>query len=165
MTEFTEKLLEVAAKEVGVMEQPLGSNRGPRVDEYLRSVGLDPTKGSWPWCAAFCYWCFRTALSDIYVPLDPKIEIPPRTAGVIDHWSKTRGYKYGPNTNPIPVGAFFLIDEGHGLGHMGIVEVVNKDVLTTIEGNTNEDGSRNGVGVFRRKRRLTEINKGFISYE
>lgn len=164
MTEFTKKLLEVAAKEVGVMEQPLGSNRGPRVDEYLRSVGLDPTKGSWPWCAAFCYWCFRTAIADIEIPMPTSF--PPRTAGVIDHWNKTNGYKFGAKSNyTANPGDIFLMDEGHGLGHMGIIEVVNKDVLTTIEGNTNEDGSRNGVGVYRRKRKLTEINKGFISYE
>ena len=50
-----------AAGEIGVMEQPLGSNRGPRVDQYLSSVGLDPTSGHYAWCAAFVYWCFDLA--------------------------------------------------------------------------------------------------------
>lgn len=144
------------------MEVPLGSNRGPRVDEYLRSVGLDPSKGSWPWCAAFTYWCFREAISDIMVPLPTRI--PPKTAGVIDHWNKAP-IRIVSSSAPAP-GAFFFIDEGHGLGHMGIVEAVETSIhLITIEGNTNEDGSRNGVGVFRRKRNVKEINKGYILYE
>jgi hypothetical protein len=35
----------------------------------------------------------------------------------------------------------------------------------TIEGNTNEGGGREGIGVFRRNRRKVRgINKGFIDY-
>ena len=37
--------------------------------------------------------------------------------------------------------------------------------LTTIEGNTNDGGSREGVGVFRRsERKIASINKGFLDY-
>jgi hypothetical protein len=36
--------------------------------------------------------------------------------------------------------------------HTGLVIEVKGDVFVTIEGNTNEDGSRNGVGVFKRNR-------------
>ncbi|MGH7391749.1 MAG: peptidoglycan-binding domain-containing protein, partial [Candidatus Rokuibacteriota bacterium] len=55
------KAIGIAAAEVGVLEQPPGSNRGPRVDQYLRAVGLDPAGGSFAWCAAFVYWCFDQA--------------------------------------------------------------------------------------------------------
>src|SRR5215469_2866083 len=41
-------VLEVASTQVGVMEEPIGSNRGPKVDEYLRSVGINPAAGSFP---------------------------------------------------------------------------------------------------------------------
>jgi hypothetical protein len=34
--------LNVAMSQVGVMEEPPGSNRGPQVDQYLKAVGLDP---------------------------------------------------------------------------------------------------------------------------
>jgi hypothetical protein len=57
--------LKFAAGEIGVMEDPLGSNRGPRVDQYLRSVGVDPTTGSYPWCAAFVYFCFQQGASQL----------------------------------------------------------------------------------------------------
>lgn len=39
-TGLAERALAVAAAEVGVKEDPPGSNRGPRVAEYLASVGL-----------------------------------------------------------------------------------------------------------------------------
>ncbi len=54
--------LEIGLQELadGVKEEPLGSNTGPRIREYLagcqrdgRSVGI--TAG--PWCAAFACWC------------------------------------------------------------------------------------------------------------
>ena len=44
-------------------------------------------------------------------------------------------------------------------------EQVDGVQLTTIEGNTNEGGSREGVGVFRRTaRRISAINRGYLSY-
>jgi hypothetical protein len=53
--------LQHAADEIGVLEAPPGSNRGPRVDTYLRPVGLEPGAGSFAWCAAFVYFCFNEA--------------------------------------------------------------------------------------------------------
>jgi hypothetical protein len=54
---------------------------------------------------------------------------------------------------------------GRGLGHSGIVVEVANGFLLTIEGNTNDGGSRNGISVFKRKaRKINEINKGFIDY-
>lgn len=35
-------VIEFANTQIGVLESPLGSNRGKQVDEYLRAVGLDP---------------------------------------------------------------------------------------------------------------------------
>lgn len=80
---LVERTLGIAAAEVGVMEVPPGSNRGPRVDEYLESVGLDPSEDSYPWCAAFVYWSFQKAAAQLGSE-NPCI----RTAGVIDRWNK-----------------------------------------------------------------------------
>lgn len=160
--------LEVAAKEIGTLESPLGSNRGPRVDQYLRTVGIDPTTGSFPWCAAFLYFCFQTAADSLKIP-NPVI----KTAGVLDHWNRA-GQKGIPRISNIDVvatpslvqpGLIFVITTGNGNGHTGIVEKVDGVQLTTIEGNTNLNGSREGIGVFRHTmRRISQINKGFIDY-
>lgn len=164
------RVLRVAAAEaeMRVMEQPLGSNRGPRVDEYLRAVGLNPSGGSFAWCVAFIYFCFDQAAKQLGRS-NPMI----KTAGVLDHWNKA-GQRKIPrlsrqkavdNPNLVKPGHIFVIDTGGGHGHTGLVEKLEGGKLLTIEGNTNEGGSREGIGVFRRdKRKITEINKGFIDY-
>lgn len=166
---LVERTLAVAAAEVGVMEVPPGSNRGPRVDDYLESVGLDPSEDSYPWCAAFVYWSFQKASTQLG-DKNPCV----RTAGVMDHWNKAGKAGATRLTTKAVIddfsllkpGLIFVIDTGEGKGHMGIVEDFRDDRLITIEGNTNLPGDREGVGVFRRtSRKLSDINKGFISYD
>ncbi|TAD81184.1 MAG: CHAP domain-containing protein, partial [Bacteroidetes bacterium] len=47
----------------------------------------------------------------------------------------------------------------------GLVKSVNGGFITVIEGNTNDNGSREGIGVFERTRKVASINKGFIEYK
>jgi hypothetical protein len=162
--------LAAAAAAVGVMENPPGSNRGPEVDRYLRGVGIDPTTGSYAWCAAFVYACFDEAARKLGRK-NPLI----RTAGVLDHWQRagavgvTRITAARAHVDPgqVRAGQIFIIDVGApgGAGHTGLVEQVEAGRLTTIEGNTNDGGSREGVGVFRRRgRKIGGINVGFLDY-
>ncbi len=166
--------LAIAIGQVGQMEVPLGSNRGPMVDEYLRSTGIDPTKGTADqraWCMAFVYWCFLSATHNLGVP-DPL----PRTAGCLDHWNSAKNVAGAVRVTAkaayadpslIKPGLIFILDFGAGLGHTGIVESLQTGGgLVTIEGNTNADGSRTGVGVFRlNRRKLSDATlKGFVDY-
>ena len=166
--------LAIATGQVGQMEVPPGQNRGPMVDQYLRSVGIDPARGTadqGDWCMSFVYWCYRAAAANLGVdtPL-------PRTAGCLDHWNLARqvaGASRIPaksayeDPSSIKPGLIFILDFGGGLGHTGIVEnLLPGGRLLTIEGNTNNDGSRTGVGVFRLERRkLSDAKlKGFVDY-
>lgn len=109
----------LAMTQVGVMEDPPGSNRGPKVDEYLRSVGLDPEDGSYPWCAAFVYWVFQEAASSAEVN-NPVIQ----TAGVLDHWNRAgqrgitrlRTEKVQEDFSLLKAGHIFVINTGGGKG-------------------------------------------------
>src|SRR5262245_20637498 len=56
--------LEVARSQDGVREDPGRPNRGVQVDQYVRSVGLDPN-GAYSWCQAFVYWCFSQAAATL----------------------------------------------------------------------------------------------------
>ncbi len=163
-----QKALDIAATQIGVLEHPLGSNRGPEVDTYLRSAGIDPTTGHFAWCAAFVYFCFDQAAAALHRN-NPLV----KTGGVMAHWNGagTRGIprithaKARQNPSLIKPGHIFVIDLGSGLGHTGLVERVVGGKLVTIEGNTNDNGSREGIGVFRRESRKIEgISKGFIDY-
>jgi len=163
-----QQVMVIAGGEVGVMEQPPGSNRGPQVDQYLTSVGLNPADGSFAWCAAFVYWCYRKASVQLGVP-NPAV----RTAGALDVWNQAgpRGFRRitsaeaADRPGTVGPGMVFVLSTGGGHGHVGFIESVQGVVLTTIEGNTNDGGSREGVGVFRRKgRRINGINQGFVDY-
>jgi hypothetical protein len=159
--------LKVASAQVGKREVPPGSNRGPEVDAYLRAVGLDPAKGHFPWCAAFVFWCFREAAKALGKP-NPA----PRTPGALDSWDRAleAGAKcvsanaaHLDESRVLP-GQVFVLATGGGFGHTGFVSGSQDGLLATIEGNANESGGREGIGVFARRRNLRSINVGFIQY-
>ena len=144
------------------------------VDEYLRSTGIDPTKGTpdqRAWCMAFVYFSFHAATQNLGVP-NPL----PRTAGCLDHWNLAKNIAGAvrvtakaayADPSVIKPGLIFILDFGAGLGHTGIVESLQTGgSLVTIEGNTNADGSRTGVGVFHlNRRKLSDATlKGFVDY-
>lgn len=166
--------LAVAASQNHQMEVPPGSNRGPMVDEYLLAAGMDPKQGSpdsRPWCMCFMYWVFLQAAQHLKraTPL-------PKTASCHQHWLAAENLPHVKRITQkqalddrglIQPGLLFILDFGGGMGHTGIVEsVLPGGALQTIEGNTNTDGSRNGVGVFRLQRRKPSdpTLTGFVDY-
>lgn len=154
--------LKVAITQIGVMEDPPGSNKGPQVNAYLASVGLPP--GLF-WCAAFVYWCFDKAAVNIG-KANPLV----KTGHVMTHWNKTTGKKITMNEavnkpSLIKPGHIFILNTGGSAGHTGLVEKVEGGIIHTIEGNSNNSGSRNGIGVFRLQRKIAKINRGFIEYK
>jgi peptidoglycan hydrolase-like protein with peptidoglycan-binding domain len=166
--------LAVAGTQVGQMEVPPGSNRGPMVDEYLDAVGIPPAQGTAAdrfWCMAFVYWTFKTAAASLGVP-NPL----PKTASCAGHWKRaqnipgavriTRQAAFA-DVSLIKPGLIAILDFGGGAGHTFIVErMLDSGRIATIEGNTNNDGSNNGVGVFRLDRRKLSDKSivGFVDY-
>lgn len=127
--------IQIAVLELGNAEEPKGSNAGPHVEKYLKSVGL---KGGFAWCMAFVHWCVEQS--------GPK-NVLVHTAGVMDQWHRINPkYKV---TTPQP-GDIFIMDFGGGKGHTGFVEDVKGDRIMTIEGNSNDEGSREGYEVCRK---------------
>ena len=89
----------------------------------------------------------------------------------MDHWNRTKGQKILPadaRNNPglVKPGQIFILNFGGGHGNTGLVAKVEGGFLHTIEGNSNSDGSSNGIGVFaENKRKVTSISGGFIEYK
>lgn len=153
-----------AVSQVGVQENPKGSNRGKEVDEYIRRVGLDPA-GKFPWCAAFVYWCFDEAADEESV-VNPVM----KTAGTLAHWNANKGNatKFLAKTiNPADIqpGDVFIMRFSSITGHTGFVHSVDvrNRTIVTIEGNSNNTGSREGYEVVRHVRQLSSI-LGFMRY-
>lgn len=145
------RALEIAKTQLGVQEIPRGSNAGPAVEKYLKSVGLG--KG-YAWCEAFVYWCYSQASKELGVVNPLK-----KTAGVLDQLNSSKKYVV---KNP-QKGDLFIMDFGGGQGHIGFVDESQLNIIQTVEGNSNSDGSREGYEVCRKPNgRKTNTIKSFL---
>lgn len=151
---------EAEVREIG------GANRGPRVEEFQRSVGLLPGD---PWCAAFVAWCMMKSRG---------LATPPAwcSGSAVTTWQKG-SRRAGPAGACTPLFEDFrervqpgwiwvrardeagVADVRQGnwsRGHTGIVVSVDSVGFHTVEGNTNEAGSREGDGVYLRTHKWTD---------
>lgn len=134
------KLIPIARAELWVREET-GNNDGRRVEEYLAAVGLK--KGD-PYCAAFVSWVFKQAGY-----------AEPRTG-----WSPALFPAAKLVKAAMPGNVFGIYFPAlKRIAHCGFVERVNGDWITTIEGNTNVAGSREGEGVYRRLRHVRGVKR------
>lgn len=154
---FTETLVKVALGEVGT-EEVDGTNCGPRVNEYKAATNL-PADESWPWCAAFVCWCVRGAMRITTTPETSGFKRP-RTAGAWDfeNWSKRQDDTTQTQRNPgddIKAGDIVIFK----FSHIGIAvsDVDKNGFVTTVEGNTDGEGSREGGAVLKKTRSVSKI--------
>ncbi|HUR65479.1 MAG TPA: CHAP domain-containing protein [Chitinophagaceae bacterium] len=138
-----EKALEIAKGEIGNQEIPLNSNDGPHVKKYLTSVNLKPPQF---WCMAFVIWCFSQAA----VQLGTSLTIL-RTGHVMTfyRWVFKNHPEWIVRGTPMP-GDIGIMEFANDHGHTFIVEAGNGSAADTIEGNSNDEGSRNGYKVAHR---------------
>lgn len=151
MSAFTDALLTAARGTLGIHEEG-GKNRGPRIDEW--NTAVHAPVGS-PWCAAWVFGMHAIAATSCGVT-----NFCPQTAGALKLWHRGISFRV-----PMPVpGSVFVLDTGDpgGFGHVGIVEVVSPsgDLVVSIEGNTNDAGSREGNTVARHSWRPSEEKRG-----
>lgn len=148
---LADEALFVASTQIDVRED--GNNAGPEVKRYLKAVGLSTGN---PWCMAFVYWCVELAAQRLGMK-NPLI----KTAGVLDQYNRTTLRKLPNRSSGVKPGDIFIMDLGKGTGHTGFVEKIPNGLIHTIEGNTNDEGSREGYEVARRERIIGNI-KAFI---
>jgi hypothetical protein len=139
----TDTLLCLIRDDVGrVLEEPKGSNWGAAVKAILGTVGIITPA---PWCAA--YVCDRLKKAGIEGPMSG-------WSPSIAEWYRSRG-RLQIGGVPRPGWTFHIYFSSlHRIAHVGFVESYSerRALVTTIEANTNLDGSRDGYGVFRRVR-------------
>jgi len=140
------RLIEVARETIGWREEP--GNSGPVVDKILASVGLEGTGA--PWCAAWVVYVGDEAFGKKNNPF-------PRSAWSPD-FVKDPKWDRGRGQTPDRADAFGIYFQSlKRVAHTGIIEKVDGKWAVTIEGNTNDNGSREGDGVYRKRRPLCTI--------
>ena len=142
------------------------SNSGPWVRSYM-----DGNEGSsWFWCMGFAQMIIDQAASiqgknfKNLMPLTYSCD----TVGSTGLQKKilTRYQTARNNPSLIKPGDLFLIQKStYDWYHTGIVINVQGDVIETIEGNTNSDGSSNGNAVLNRMRNFKQSKIDFFSIE
>lgn len=138
--DLVEGALALAASYVGVKET--ARNSGPEIDLFLAAVGLRP---GYAWCAAFVHFCFMRASASLGL-----VNPCPRSARALGIWALADGPCKSQDAHR---GSLFVLDTGEpgGDGHIGFVETAHPNgTIDSIEGNTNEAGSREGNAVARK---------------
>ena len=138
-----------------------GQNRGPWVRLYMN--GHEGPQ--WPWCAGFASFILKKACKTLEVTLPIK---PSFSCDSLAVDAKQRGLLMKENNvldkTQITPGSFFLVRRtSTDWIHTGIVESAGEDFFSTIEGNTNDEGSREGYEVCQRIRGYKK--KDFIVFE
>ena len=144
------RLRAVYLAEVGVREAS-GNNDGPRVAAYLRYCGLGE---GYAWCAAFVCWTYGQAGV-----------ANPRTAWAAalfpeSHLLYQRGQP-GRSGTPQQGDVFGIYFANlKRIGHVGFIDDWRAgSYVVTVEGNTNGAVSREGDGVYRKRRPKSQVYK------
>jgi peptidoglycan hydrolase-like protein with peptidoglycan-binding domain len=152
------RTLIIAYAEQHLKNQPkelYNSNRGPWVRAYM-----DGHEGKeWAWCMGFV----QTVLDQAFSTLGQSFTMSlPRTfsCDVAGEYGRQKNSLVPfatarPNPGFIRPGDIFLVNRTpHDWNHTGIVTGLAGTMIHTIEGNTNDEGSREGFEVCRRIRNL-----------
>lgn len=143
------RILNIAKKEVGVKESPAGSN----LVKYNTAYYGRAVQGSnYAWCAVFLWWVFKQAgLSNLYYGGKKTAYCP----ALLDYY-KQQGRIIKSDFKPGDI-VFFNFSGGKTPKHVGIIQKVNGNKLTTIEGNTGVGNDANGGAVMQRTRYTYQV--------
>lgn len=159
MAKTAQAIIKKAIGEIGVKENPSGSNKVKYNTEYYGSA---VSGNSYPWCCVFVWWVFKQCgMLDLFCGGQKTAYCP-----FVESYYKNAGRWYISNPK---VGDLVLFDFSNKCvsEHIGILEAINSDgTYTVIEGNTSVTSNDNGGAVMRRTRNKSVI-RGFArpSYE
>jgi hypothetical protein len=130
-----------------------GENCGPWVRLYCD--GKDGVK--WAWCAGFATYCLMQAAQGLGRELPFTRSLGCTQLGVN---AKMKGVLHVGQSSAVQPGWLFLVKkpDGSGYHHTGIVVSVSQDHLETLEGNSNNDGSREGNEVVAHHRSYNNLD-------
>lgn len=133
-------LIRIAKAEVGYHEGRSGGSWNNKQKYSAAVPGLAWSNGQ-AWCATFVSWCaMKAGVAALF----------PRTASTDAgaSWFKSR---HQWSEYPA-VGAQVFYGHSGDMNHTGIVYGYDANYIYTVEGNTNTSGSREGDGVYLKKR-------------
>jgi hypothetical protein len=132
--------------QIGVRET-LGANDSPEIREYLAITNVRVPAA---WCAAFVSYCYT------------KNGVPnPRSAWSPSYFAATKLVDIRKD-KPLQADLFGVwYNNLNRIAHVGFVDSWPRegDYFITVEGNTNDNGSREGNGVYKKRRLKRSASK------
>jgi hypothetical protein len=147
------KVIDIALKEHAAGVYETSKNQGPGIEKYWTATNYtDGYKNREPWCAAFICWILKE--SGLFTEIER-----PKTAAAFgfENWADNLSSKVKIVRKPT------LVTKGDivifSFSHIAIATSdSDKDGdFTTVEGNTNPAGSREGNGVYKKTRNLSVV--------
>ena len=175
-------IINVALSQVGYVEGSYAGDYGGADDgSYINYTEYNywynkcittnmPVGGSYAhWCATFVSWCAEQA--GVPTSILRRSTAAGHSAGYFNLYfysgsstladSGDNNYHFlGYNYTPKKGDLFYT----RGWTHVGLVVGVSGSYVYTVEGNTNDGGSADGLGVFRRTRRIADLYFGVPDY-
>jgi hypothetical protein len=142
-------IIETYTSMIGIRELT-GNNDGEEVQKILSYSGLS---GNYPWCSAFINYVF------ILNGIDLNLKYPAYVPSYFpkDKLIYVRGqYKLREPIYGDLIGIYFK-SKGR-LSHIGFYDGQTEKYYISVEGNTNGVGSREGDGVYRKKRIKRQVH-------
>jgi hypothetical protein len=150
-----ETFVNIAEKYIGIAEDPKGSNRGPLIDRW--NTNAHAPLGSF-WCASFV-----SAIAMEW-ELQTGYDWPLCISADCDVWLAS-AKKHGVLSQQGKPGDIVLLVAGNDAYHIGIISGYSEtNTLMSIEGNSNNDGSRNGYIVAQRNNVFSGRNKNNVYF-
>lgn len=136
------ELIQIAKNEIGVKENPPGSNQ-VKYNNWMYG-----RNASEPWCASFVSWCFKGT------------GLVPKTASCLNmlEWFERRG-QIVKEPKPGDIVFFKYPTNNRRTNHVGIVVAASGRIINTIEGNTSSGntGSQDNGGMVAQRNRYQNI--------
>lgn len=136
------KLIAVARGEIGYHEGRAGGHWN-NAEKYAAQVPGLAWANYQAWCATFVSWCFVAAGLLKLLAGGPTAS----TDASLANWKRAGRFSEYP-----AIGAVVIYGHGGNPDHTGIVVDYGPDTITVVEGNTNDNGSREGDGVYLKTR-------------
>ena len=127
-----------------------GENRGPWVRLYMNGNEGQP----WAWCAGFACYGLRQACETLgeAMPIEPSFSCDSLAAFARQRGRLLDGTNLSDRARITPGSLFLIRRTSTDWVHTGIVIAAEAEFFRTIEGNTNDNGSREGYEVCMRTR-------------
>lgn len=139
------EFLKIVQAQIGIKEKPAGSNK---VLYNTWFYSKEVSGADYPWCMAFCQWCYSVA----------GIKLPKRTASCTElmEAAKKDGTWVTKDYQPGDL-VVFTFNQKRTPQHCGIIEKADRGSVVSIEGNTSLTSDDNGGCVMRRTRSLSIV--------